>query len=70
MLVIVVSVNKACGRLSALKFIIYLKRDKINVDDIIWKQVLRNTVWIQNAVEMNLVTKKMIGEGRLVPKTS
>lgn len=70
MLVIVVSINKACGRLSALKFIIYLERDKISVDDIIWKQVLRDTVWIQNAVEMNLVTKKITGEGGLVQKTS
>lgn len=27
-------------------------------------------MWIQNAVEMNLVTKKITGEGGLVQKTS
>lgn len=48
----------------------FLERDKISVDDIICKQVLRDTVWIQNTVEMTLVTKKITGEGGLVQKTS
>ena len=34
----------------------------ITVDDIIWKQVLRDTTWIQNVAEINLVIKKVMGK--------
>lgn len=37
-LVTVGSVNKEYNRISALKFIIYLEGDMINMDEKIWKQ--------------------------------
>lgn len=38
----------------------------ITVDDRTWKQVLRDTTWIQNAAEINLVAKNVIGKVGLV----
>ena len=42
-LVIEGSVNKECNRISALKFIICLEGDMINMDEKIWKQ--SSTKW-------------------------
>lgn len=42
----------------------------ITVDDIIWKQVLRDTTWIQNVAEINLVIKKVMGKVGLLLENS
>ena len=60
------SVDKECYRISSLKeFIIQLEGDLITMVEII---LLNGTEWTQNAVKMNLVTEKDIGEVGLVKK--
>lgn len=66
-LLFVDSAYKVCDSVSVIKkFVIWLAGDMINMDEN--NQVLSGMTRIQNAVEMNLVTKKVLGKLDLLGK--